>query len=72
LRWMMLLNWQNRLKFNQIKPGDAVSGVFRFSKADTYELFIRGNYRHIAVKESAYNGVRKLAGLDIDGGFLTH
>jgi hypothetical protein len=41
----MLLNWQNRLKFNQIKPGDAVSGVSWFSKADTYDLFIRGNYR---------------------------
>jgi hypothetical protein len=46
LRWMMLLNWQNRLKFNQIKPGDAVTGVSWFSKADPYELFIWGNYRH--------------------------
>ena len=48
----MRLNWQNRLKFNQMKPGDAVSGVFRFSKADTYELFIRGNYRQILLKNS--------------------
>jgi hypothetical protein len=44
LQLLMLLNWQNKLKFNQIKPGDAVTGVSWVAKADPYELFIRVNY----------------------------
>jgi hypothetical protein len=54
----MLLNWQNRLKFNQIKPGGAVSGVSWTSKADTYEPFNRGNTRHTADAEAFSMGGR--------------
>jgi hypothetical protein len=50
---MMLSNWQNRLKFNQIKPGDAVFDVFRISKTDTCNLLGRDSKRHQPAIETA-------------------